>query len=76
MEHRKKHRDEKLEDAFPQTITYYYGKISEALQAEKSPEFGSLHVKLVSEAVERFKSMLATRGLVNTSDSISYHLNQ
>jgi hypothetical protein len=73
MEHRKKHRDEKLADAFPQTLTYYYEKISEAIHGRNFPAFGSLHVKLVSEAVEKFKAMLQTRGLLDAHDSISYH---
>lgn len=74
MDHREKYRDEKLEDVFPQTLTYYYGKISEAIHGGNFPEFGALHVKLVSEAIERFKDMLVARGLLDTSDSISDHL--
>jgi len=75
MEHRKKHRGEKLEDAFPQTLTYYYEKISESIHGGKPPEFGALHVKLVSEAIEKLKNMLMTRGLLDAYDSISYHLD-
>jgi hypothetical protein len=74
MEHRKKHRDEKLVDAFPQTLTYYFEKISEAIHGGNFPQFGALHVDLVSEAIERFKTMLTTRGFLNAYDPISYHL--
>ena len=39
-----------------------------------SPEFGEMHLTLVAEAVERFKSLLSERRSSGVYDSVEYHL--
>ena len=73
-EHKDMFRDTKLASAFPATTDYYFEKLYEAVHG-RHPEFGHLHVKLLVEAIERFKSMLAERGLAGAHDSIEYHLD-
>jgi hypothetical protein len=73
-EHRAMFRNQKLAATFPATIDYYFEKIFESISAGHSPEYGGLHVRLVAEAVQRFKSMLMDRGLAGAYDSVEYHL--
>ena len=65
-------KDKKLAASFPATTDYYFEKIYESIRAGKLFEYGLSHVKLIAEAVERFKSELAERG--ETYDSVEYHL--
>ena len=73
-EHRAMFKGEKLASAFPTTTDYYFGKIFESIHASHSPEYGRLHVQLFTEAVARFKSQLAERGVAGAYDSVEYHL--
>ena len=71
-EHKTMFKDKKLAASFPATTDYYFEKIYESIRAGKLFEYGLSHVKLIAEAVERFKSELAERG--GTYDSVEYHL--
>ena len=55
-------------------IDYYFEKIFESIHASHSPEYGRLHVQLFTEAVARFKSKLAERGVAGAYDNVEYHL--
>jgi hypothetical protein len=74
-EHKAMFKDKKLAAAFPTTTDYYVEKIYESIPAGKSREYGRLHVTLIAEAVERFKALLAERGLTGVYDSVEYHLD-
>lgn len=71
-EHKTMFKDKKLAASFPATTDYYFEKIYESIRAGKLFEYGLSHVKLIAEAVERFKSELAERG--GTYDNVEYHL--
>ena len=73
-EHKTMFRDTKLASAFTTTTDYYFEKLYEAVHG-RHPEFGHLHLKLLVEAIERFKAMLAERELAGAIDSIEYHLD-
>lgn len=72
MAHREQHRNDKLTDAFPQVLGYYFEKIFESTREPTYFPFGKMHVDLVSECLGRFKSLLEKRGEWGTSDSINY----
>ena len=73
-EHKVMFRDTKLASAFTTTTDYYFEKLYEAVHG-RHPEFGHLHLKLLVEAIECFKAMLAERDLAGAIDSIEYHLD-
>jgi hypothetical protein len=70
--HRAKYRDQKLQDNFPTTLGYYFQKIAEATEEGKPAEFGTMHVGLVSEAIETFKVRLKERGTLKAYASVVY----
>jgi len=73
-EHRAMFSDTKLADAFHSSIDYDFEKLYECVHGSKPIELGTLHVKLICEAVERFKTALAARGSSGAYDSVEYHL--
>ena len=75
MSHRKKHRENKLVDCFPPTLTYYFEKIYETLIGNMPNEFGLIHIKFISESIDKFKNELAIRGIQDSYDWLNYHLD-
>lgn len=75
MKHREEFEGKKLSEAFPQTLSYYFGKMDEAIHGSAPREFGAAHLKFVAETVESFKSALSERDLLDAYDSITYELN-
>lgn len=75
MIHRKKHRVNKLFDCFPPTLSYYFEKISESLHGNMPSEFGLIHIKLISESIDKFKNELSNRGTQDSYDWLNYHLD-
>ena len=73
MEHRQKHKDNKLADIFPHTISYHFSKIFEATHREDLFPLGTPNIKMISECIERFKNELSSRGEWGVYDSINYH---
>jgi len=70
-EHREKHRDKKLAEAFPDSLRYYYEKIVESISWDRPNEFGAMHVELVADAMSKFKLRLKERGPLETYDSVT-----
>jgi len=73
--HRAKYRDQKLEDIFPSTLGYYFGKIGDAIDGSKPREFGAMHIHLVAEVIKAFKERLKERGILQAYDSVVYLIN-
>ena len=73
-EHKAMFRDKKLTDAFPPTTGYYFEKLYESILGNASPQFGAMHLQLIAEAVDSFKSLLAERGSAGAYDGVEYHL--
>lgn len=73
MEHRKKHSGKKLLDSFPHTIDYHFSKIYESTRSSDSLPLGEINLKVISKALENFKSELEIRGEWNVYDAIDYH---
>lgn len=72
MKHRKKHRGDKLVGCFPDTLSYYFSKIFEAIHSSQSYPFGKMHLDLVAECLTNMRVMLESRGEWNVYDSVNY----
>jgi hypothetical protein len=75
MAHREKFRNEKLEEAFPPTLGYYFEKIFEATRGGNAFLLGGPHLTFISECLDRLEQLLKDRGLLGVYDSISYHMD-
>jgi hypothetical protein len=68
--HRAKYRDQRLMEVFPSTLGYYFEKIGGAIDRSEPGDFGTMHIRLVSEVVEAFKERLKERGALQAYDSV------
>ena len=73
-EHKAMFKSDHVQDAFPKALHYYFEKLYEAIHGSKPAEFGSIHIKLIAEAVETFKAKLERRGILKAYDSVTYLL--
>jgi hypothetical protein len=73
MEHRAKHKDKKLSDIFPHTISYHFSKIFEATYSKDLFPLGTPNIKMIAGCIEGFKNELSNRGEWGVYDSIKYH---
>ncbi|HOI73006.1 MAG TPA: hypothetical protein PLO63_02555 [Syntrophales bacterium] len=74
-EHKAMLREDCIIDAFPSVLNYYFEKLYEAAHGSIPAEFGSIHIKLISEVLEEFKRKLDKRGILYAYDSIKYNLD-
>lgn len=72
MKHREQHKGAKLSTCFPETLTYYFSKIFEAIHSSQSYPLGKMHVDLVAECLTKLRAMLEKRGEWGIYDSIDY----
>jgi hypothetical protein len=72
MKHRSEHRDEKLRDVFPDTLTYYFSKIFEAIHSSTYFPLGEMQVDLVWKCLISLKELLEKRGEWGIYDSVNY----
>jgi hypothetical protein len=75
VDHRAMFKSERLQDSFPSVLHYYFEKLYESIHGSKPVEFGSMHVKLIAEAVESFKNQMDNRGILKVYDSVTYSLD-
>ncbi|MEW5859638.1 MAG: hypothetical protein AB1861_20000 [Cyanobacteriota bacterium] len=73
MEHRAMHKDKKLADIFPRTISYHFSKIYEATYSRDGFLLGTPNLKIIAECIESFKDELSIRGEWGVYESIDYH---
>ncbi len=73
MEHRAMHKDKKLTDIFPRTISYHFSKIYEATYSRDGFLLGTPSLKIIAECIESFKDELSIRGEWGIYESIDYH---
>lgn len=73
MEHREKHKDVKLAECFPHTISYFFSKIFEASFNSSAFSSGAIHVKCIQDCLDNFKAKLKERGEWNVNGSVDYH---
>ena len=74
MEHREKFKDDKLSAIFPPVIHYYFEKVYESTHGTNSSEYGTIHVDLIREIVEKFKAALAQRGIAGAYPAVAHQL--
>lgn len=72
MKHRLEHRDEKLQSVLPDTLSYDFSKISEAIHSSTYFPMGGSHVDHVAECLARLKQLLKKRGEWEIYDSVNY----
>ena len=72
MKHREQHKGDKLSSCFPETLTYYFSKIFEAIHSPDSYPLGRMHVDLVADCLVKMRAMLEKRGEWGIYDSINY----
>lgn len=68
MEHKNRHKDEKLADIFHPSLHYYYEKIGEAIFGNSPKEFGAGILNLVAEIPKTFKEALVKREIFEAYD--------
>lgn len=73
MEHRAMHKDKKLVDIFPPTISYHFSKIYEATYSRDSFFLGTPNLAIIAKCVESFKDELSIRDEWGVYESIDYH---
>lgn len=73
MRHRAAHRDEKLEAVFPETLSYGFSKIFEAISGSEHVAFGAAYVERVSEILADFRQRLEKRGEWGLHEGVAYH---
>jgi hypothetical protein len=75
MVHKEQFRNEKLEEAFPPTLGYYFEKIFEATRGGNAFLLGGPHLTFIAECLDQLEQLLKERGLLGVYDSISYHMD-
>ncbi len=71
--HKEMFKMEKLEAVFPDTLSYYIGKIFENIGKPDRAPLGQGNVKLVKKVMGKLKEALQKRGIeLGTYDSINY----
>lgn len=73
MKHREMHKDKKLIDIFPPTISYHFSKIYESTHSRDRFSLGTPNLKMIAGYLESFKSELSLRGEWGVYESIDYH---
>ena len=74
MKHHEAHGERKVQDVFPQTLSYYFQKIFEANRGGAAFGLGLPHLKFVEECLDAFKNDLKARDEWGIYDSIDYHV--
>jgi hypothetical protein len=72
-EHRAMFKSDRLQDSFPAVLHYYFEKLFEAVHGSMPAEWGSAHVKLISEVIQTFKTKMEKRGILKAYQSVTYH---
>lgn len=74
-EHKAMFKSERLQDAFPSVLHYYFEKLFDAVHGNKPAAFGAMHIKLINEIIESFKTKLEKRGTLKAYDAVTYLLD-
>lgn len=72
MKHREQHKNEKLSDCFPETLSYYFSKIFEGIHSPRTYPLGKMHIDLVVDCLAKMRTMLDKRGEWGIYDSVDY----
>jgi len=73
MEHRENHKDVKLVESFPHTISYLFSKIFEASRNSSAFPLGAVNIECIQDCLDDFKSKLEQRGEWDIYDSVNYY---
>lgn len=74
VKHRETHKDTKVRDFFPQTLSYNFQKLFEASVSGQAFSLGFTNLKIIEDCLNKFKSELEARGEWGIYDSIDYHM--
>lgn len=73
MEHRDMHKDNKLQDIFPQTLSYYLSKIYEGTYTQQAFILGKVNLNIVADILDKFKNTLEARSEWRENNSINFY---
>jgi hypothetical protein len=73
MKHRAEHSNEKLQDVFPETLSYGFSKIFAAISGSEPMAFGAAYVERISEILGDLRKRLEKRGDWELHDGVTYH---
>lgn len=76
MEHRNMHKDNRLQDIFPQTLSYHLNKIYEGTYTQQAFILGKTNLDIVTNVLGNFKNTLEARSEWRGNDSINFHYEQ
>ena len=74
MEHRQLFENETLEALFPEPLRYYFEKVYESIRGNHGWEYGTWHVSLIREIVEKFNAALENRRIAGAYPGVEYQL--
>jgi hypothetical protein len=74
MEHREQFREEELTALFPGTLHYYFEKVYESARGSEAWEYGALHVSLIKDIVEKFRTALGQRAIAGAYRAVDYQV--
>ena len=74
MEHRQLFENETLEALFPEPLRYYFEKVYESIRGNHGWEYGTCHVSLIREIVEKFNAALENRRIAGAYPGVEYQL--
>ncbi len=70
-QHRAMFRNDKLRDAFPPTLGYYFSKVKESTYSNIGLRFGEAHFEFILEALETLKRKLEARGTLEAYEGFN-----
>jgi len=76
-DHKKEFMMKKLVSAFPDTLSYYFEKIYEAIGKPEIIQLGRMHIGLVRQCLVDFEKLIIERNLaINTYNGVEYLWNE
>lgn len=76
MAHRRKFKDENLQDIFPPTLAYFFEKVFAACYDDAESPLAPGAFEIIAEVIEKFKNALQKRGLLESTDHMAYLFDQ
>ena len=67
-------RGRRVQDTFPDSLSYYLSKMYESAAGKSHPELGKANLNMVEQVLQTFKDALAERGLLGAYAEISVPL--
>ena len=76
MKNQQQSRDKKMEAQFPPDLTYFLNKIHESVRGSDKWEYGAIHVSMIREIVEKFKSALEKSEIAEVGSTVENQIER